>query len=77
MKFGRACRVIGGFMFKWIKTVWRGTEPVEFVSSFGIDESVSRLCAVTRRNTFLSQFDMNECVAPKFRSYSRKWLIGL
>ena len=55
-------------MFKWIKTVWRGTEPVEFASSFGIDESVSRLCAVTRRNTFLSQFDMNECVAGNVRT---------
>lgn len=36
-------------MFRWIKEIWTGSDPVEFESSFGLIESVERLKAATRR----------------------------
>lgn len=48
-------------MFRWIKNVWTGSEPVEFVSAFGMNESVERLRAATRRWSF--PFATQECAA--------------
>lgn len=39
-------------MFRWIKRVWQGSDPVEFESGFGMAESVERLKAATRRSVF-------------------------
>lgn len=39
-------------MLRWIKEVSFGSEPVEFVSAFGLEESVERLKAATRRSVF-------------------------
>lgn len=48
-------------MFRWIKDVWMGSGPVEFVSAFGMNESVERLKAATRRWSF--PFVTQECAA--------------
>lgn len=48
-------------MFRWIKDVWMGSEPVEFVSSFDMAESVERLRAATRR--WALPFATQECAA--------------
>lgn len=48
-------------MFRWIKDVWVGSGPVEFVSAFGMNESVERLKAATRRWSF--PFATQECAA--------------
>ncbi len=34
-------------MFRWIKSLWSGSEPVAFVSAYGLAESVARLKAAT------------------------------
>jgi hypothetical protein len=36
-------------MYRWIKDLWLGSAPVQFVSSYGLAESVARLQAVTKR----------------------------
>ncbi|MDE3073159.1 MAG: hypothetical protein KGJ63_10535 [Pseudomonadota bacterium] len=36
-------------MFRWIKALWAGSEPVEFISAYGLAESVARLKAATKR----------------------------
>lgn len=55
-------------MLKWVKTIWRGTDPVEFASAFTEEESIARLRAVTRTNSILAQLDMDECVAGTVRA---------
>ena len=40
-----------GFMFRWIKDIWTGSEPVEFISAYGLTESVARLKAATKRRS--------------------------
>ena len=35
-------------MFRWIKHLWGGSEPVEFISAYGLAESVARLKAATK-----------------------------
>jgi len=35
-------------MFRWIKDIWGGSEPVEFISAYGLAESVARLKAATK-----------------------------
>lgn len=52
-------------MLRRIKDVWTGSEPVEFASAFGMDESVERLRAATRRWSFL--FATQECAAGTVR----------
>jgi hypothetical protein len=52
-------------MFRWIKHVWVGSEPVEFVSAFGMKESVERLRAATRRWSF--PFATQECAAGRVK----------
>lgn len=52
-------------MFRWIKHVWVGSEPVEFASAFGMTESVERLRAATRRWSF--PFATQECAAGTVR----------
>lgn len=52
-------------MFRWIKHVWVGSEPIEFVSAFGLTESVERLRAATRRWSF--PFATQECAAGTVR----------
>jgi len=47
-------------MYRWIKDLWVGSEPVEFVSSYGLAESVERLKAVTKR---WSLFNVSEQTA--------------
>jgi hypothetical protein len=39
-------------MLRWVKEVCFGSEPVEFVSAFGLEESLERLKAATRRSVF-------------------------
>ena len=34
-------------MLRWIRNLWSGSEPVAFVSAYGLAESVARLKAVT------------------------------
>ena len=41
-------------MIRWLWNLVYGTEPKEFSSSFGIGESVERLCAATGRSVFSS-----------------------
>jgi len=41
-------------MLQWIKRIWHGLGPVEFESAFGLDESVDRLKAATRRVALFS-----------------------
>lgn len=48
-------------MFRWIKNFWTGSGPVEFMSAFGMNESVERLRAATRRWSF--PFATQECAA--------------
>lgn len=36
-------------MYRWIKNLWMGSEPVEFVSTYGLEESVARLKAATKK----------------------------
>ena len=40
-------------MMRWLADLWLGSAPVEFESSFGMQESVERLRAATRRFHFL------------------------
>jgi len=35
-------------MLRWIKHLWGGSEPVEFISAYGLAESVARLKAATK-----------------------------
>ena len=44
-------------MFRWIKDVWGGSEPIEFASSYDLAESVVRLKAATRRWSFFNLSD--------------------
>lgn len=39
-------------MIRWLTAVWRGSDPVQFESSFGLTESIERLRAATRRSMF-------------------------
>ena len=39
-------------MWKWITAFWISSEPVDFVSRFGLDEAVERLRTATRRSSF-------------------------
>lgn len=39
-------------MVHWLKAFWSGSEPVTFESAYGMDESVERLKAATRRWAF-------------------------
>jgi hypothetical protein len=39
-------------MLQWLKNTWIGSPPLEFESSFDLEESVERLRAVTRRSSF-------------------------
>jgi hypothetical protein len=55
-----AMPIAGGFMYRWIKDLWSGSEPVEFVSSYGLAESVARLKAATRK---WSLFNVSEQAA--------------
>lgn len=55
-------------MLKWVTTIWRGTDPVEFASVFTVEESIARLRAVTRTNSILAQLDLDECVAGTVRA---------
>jgi hypothetical protein len=36
-------------MFRWIKDLWVGSEPVEFISAYGLAESAMRLKVATKR----------------------------
>lgn len=47
-------------MYRWIKDLWVGSEPVEFVSSYGLVESVDRLKAATKK---WSLFNVSEQAA--------------
>ncbi|MBD8881979.1 hypothetical protein IHE49_15955 [Rhodanobacter sp. 7MK24] len=47
-------------MYRWFKEFWVGSEPVEFVSSYGLLESVARLKAATKR---WSLFNVSEQAA--------------
>lgn len=47
-------------MFRWIKDLWLGSEPVEFVSAYGLTESVTRLKAATKQ---WSLFNVSEQAA--------------
>lgn len=47
-------------MYRWIKDLWSGSEPVEFVSSYDLPESVARLQAATRK---WSLFNVSEQAA--------------
>ncbi|WP_426662844.1 hypothetical protein [Rhodanobacter aciditrophus] len=47
-------------MYRWIKDLWVGSEPVEFVSSYGLAESVERLKAATKK---WSLFNVSEQAA--------------
>jgi len=49
-----------GFMFRWIKELWVGSEPVEFVSAYDLAESVTRLKAATKQ---WSLFNVSEQAA--------------
>jgi hypothetical protein len=44
-------------MLRWIKEVCLGSEPVEFVSAYGLEESVERLKSATKRSVFFSLGD--------------------
>jgi hypothetical protein len=44
--------VLGGYMLESIKRIWSGSDPVEFESAFGMQESVERLRAATQRRAF-------------------------
>jgi hypothetical protein len=48
-------------MIQWLTNLWLGSAPVEFESSFGLNESVERLKAATRRSLF-SSFAQQEAV---------------
>jgi hypothetical protein len=39
-------------MFRWIRDLWVGSEPVEFISAYGLAESVMRLKVATKRWSF-------------------------
>jgi hypothetical protein len=41
-------------MLRWIADLWWNSTPAEFESSFGLNESVERLTAATRRSMFSS-----------------------
>lgn len=41
-------------MFRWIKDFWVGSEPVEFISAYGLTESVTRLKAATKRGSLFN-----------------------
>ena len=47
-------------MFRWIKDLWVGSEPVEFISAYGLTESVTRLKAATKQ---WSLFNVSEQAA--------------
>jgi hypothetical protein len=47
-------------MYRWIKDLWTGSEPVEFVSSYALAESVTRLKAATKK---WSLFNVSEQTA--------------
>ena len=55
-------------MFRWIKDIWVGSDPIEFASSYDLPESVARLKAATRR---WSLFNLSEEVAVGRVSESR------
>ena len=47
-------------MLRWIKHLWGGSEPVEFISAYGLAESVARLKAATK---LWSLFNVSEQAA--------------
>ncbi len=47
-------------MFRWVKDLWFGSEPVEFISAYGLTESVTRLKAATKK---WSLFNVSEQAA--------------